>query len=229
MAVAFEIAVPDLGPLHRALAECGIDGAEIPEVARRLIRPPLTLRPDPTRLRGFDGDIAARLLRLDENCPDPQAKWKALSRAERKQAKRLWDWLGRDHGLSATPKGRPPKIDAVLVLYCIQSLCEATRQPHFKFSRPAGGGAPGGPMWRALNEALPIAQQFLALRFWTPIPNCDAEAIAEIAKLTRSKRFEKWCQRLWLGAKSDDVACSAAVFRLAVTYARKSRPRRRRR
>jgi hypothetical protein len=43
--------------------------------------------------RGFDGDMAARLLCLDKRRPDPGATWKALSYNERRRAKRLWNWL----------------------------------------------------------------------------------------------------------------------------------------
>jgi hypothetical protein len=226
-AIASSTTPPDRKPLLQALAECGVDDAEIAQVAQQLARPPLTFRPDPTRLRGFDRDTAARLLSVDENRPDPHATWKSLSRAQRKRAKRSWDWLARDHGLSATPQGRRPLIDAALVLYCIRVLCEASGQPRFKFSRPPAGDLFGGPMWRALNEALPLAQQFLAARFGTPaIPrnkiDHHAEAIAGIAKLTRSTQFEKWCRRLGLGPRADDVATNASTFRLAIAYARKS-------
>jgi hypothetical protein len=179
------------------------------------------------RLRSVLRYMAARLLSVEENRPDPDATWKSLSRAGRKRARRLCDWLARDHGLSATPQGRRPLIDAALVLYCIRVLCEASGRPRFKFSRPPAEGLFGGPMWRALNEALPLAQQFLAVRFGTPaIPrnkiDHHAEAIAGIAKLTRSRRFEKWCRRLGLGPRADDVATNAATFRLAIAYARKS-------
>jgi hypothetical protein len=225
-AIASSTTPPDLKPLFQALAQCGVDDAKIPQVTRQLVRPPLTFRPDPTRLRGFDRDMAARLLCVDENRPDPHATWKSLSRAERKRARRSRDWLARDHGLSATPQGRPPIIDAALVLYCIRVLCEASGRPRFKFSRPPAGGLFGGPMWRALNEALPLAQRFLEVRFGTPAipPNKidnHAEAIAGIAKLTRSRQFEKRCRLLGLGPRADDVARNAATFRLAIAKARK--------
>jgi hypothetical protein len=39
----FEISEPDLKPLHRALAECRIDPDQIPTVADRLARPPVSI------------------------------------------------------------------------------------------------------------------------------------------------------------------------------------------
>jgi hypothetical protein len=237
----------DLSPLCRALAECGVGADEIPSTARRLVRPPLSLGQtaagDPEigtgafrlyelakKNRTFDGDTAARLLRLHEGRPDPHAKWKTLSLAERKRARRLWTWIGETHGLSITPQGRSPVIDPALVLYCTRVLCEASGRPQFTFSRPADGGTPRGPMWRVLIEALPIAQRFLALRFRTPVIACSeinshAESVAEIVKRSRSKHFKDWCQKLDLGPEADNVAGNPSTFRLAIAYARKSRQR----
>ena len=252
----FESAEPDLGPLHRALAECGVAAERISHVAERLSRPPLSFGQSATgdpsiflgkeiqigtgeekgrlalKPRELDRDVAALLLRLNEGHPVPDAKWKTLSRAERKRAKRLWDWTGEAHGLSVAPQGRPPAIDPALVFYCIRVLCEASGLPQMEFSRPPSGGRPSGPMWRALIEALPIAQEFLALRFGTPAISRSeisdhAEAIAEIATLTRSEHFKKYCQQFGLGVGSDDVAANPATGRAAVYYARKSRPKRR--
>jgi hypothetical protein len=171
----------DFEPLNRALAECGICADQIEHVAKRLVRVPLPIgrsaagdpKPGatiqlggkqvklPTMERAFgadiDGDMAAFLLRLDEGKPDLDAKWDALSPAERKKAKRWWKWFGRAHGLSVTPQGRSPGIDSALVVYCARVLCEATGRPEFEFSRVCG--ILGGPMWRALIEALPLSAQ----------------------------------------------------------------------
>jgi hypothetical protein len=252
----FEIAEPDLRPLHRALTKCGVPAERSSHVAEQLSRPPLSFgqsaTDDPAIFAGmeiqlgtgaepgsptlipreFDPDVAARVLHLSEGHPEPDAKWKTLSRAERKRATRLWDWIGRDHGLSVVPKGRPPVIDAALVLYCIRFLCEASGRPQFEFSRPNNGGAPSGPMWQALIEALPSAQRFLAIRYGTLAISRDqigdhAEAIVEIVTLSRSRRFKKLSQLLGLGAKSDDVAAKPAQFRALFYYARKSSPKRR--
>ena len=216
--------------LYRALGKCPVGSDQISQVAQRLVRPPLSLRPVFNEPLHFDRDGAARLLHLDEGRPDPEAKWKALSRAERKRAKRLWDWTGSNHGLSVTLQGRPPIIDAALVLYCIRVLCEASGLPEFKFSRPADGGALGGPMWQALIEALPIAQQFLARRYGTPVIcrskiNDHAETIAGIVKLTRTKHFKDLCRELGLGSGCDDIAHKPSEFRLAIACTRKSRSR----
>jgi hypothetical protein len=252
-------APPDLRQLCRELNGCGVAADQIPQTAQRLARPPrlfgLSALHDPEMLsritiqlgadaaknrRGFDGDMAARLLSLDKRRPDLGATWKALSDNEKKQAKRLWVWLGKHHGLSSTPRGRPPELDAALVLYCARVLCEASGRDRFKFRRPTDGGKPDGPMWRALIEALPIAQRFLARRYRTPALtpqqiDAAAESIAEIVTLARSEGFANWSQEFGLGFGSHDVADAPASFRAAMMYARKkrrsarkSRPRKRR-
>jgi hypothetical protein len=198
----------------------------IPSVVKSLSRPPLSIArsacddPEPGATiqlghgkvgklsinRPFDRDVTARMLRVNEGRWDPEATWKGLSRAERKRAKLLWDWTGEPHGLSVPQQGRPPLIDAALVLYCTRVLCEAAGQKQFKFSRSITG-APTGPMWRALIEALPLAQRFLTLRYGgygmftigristkrAERRKIDpgAEAIAEIITVARSKPFEK--------------------------------------
>ena len=169
---------PDLRQLCRALNECGVAADQIPQTAQRLTRPPRLfglsalhrseMLSGAANQRGSDGDAAARLLSLDKRRPDPGATWKALSYKERPPAKRLWDWFGKHHGLSSTQRGRPPALDAALVLYCARVLCEASGKDQFTFGRPTNGVKPDGPMWRALIEALPIAQLFLARRYRTP-------------------------------------------------------------
>jgi hypothetical protein len=243
-----EVKEPDLGPLHRALAECGIAAEQIDQVAKQLTRPPLSIgrttsddrAADATiQLSGgrhrkvkniehpFDGDAAARMLRLNEGKPDPDAKWGTLSRAERKRAKRLWDWFGKPHGLSVTPTGRPPAIDPALVIFLTRVLCEATGGLRFPFSR--------GPMWRALIEALPLAQSFLAYRFGMPATgrtgttrrdlrvSSHLEGIAEVIRATRSTTFNNLCKMLELVPSSDDVAAKPSEFRVVIAYARRSR------
>jgi hypothetical protein len=243
-------APPELRQLCRALNGCGVAADQIPQTAQRLTRPPrsfgLSALHDPEMLsgvtiqpgagevkdqRGSDDDMAARLFCLDKWRPDPGAKWKALSYKERKKAKRLRDWLGKHHGLSSTPRGRPPALDAALVLYCARVLCEASGKDRFTFRRPTDGGKPDGPMWRVLIEALPIAQQFLALRYRTPALtphkiDAAAESVAEIVTLARSKGFAYWSQEFGLGFGSHDVADAPATFRAAMMYARKKRRRR---
>jgi hypothetical protein len=246
-------AQPDLRQLCRALSECGVAADQIEQTAKRLIRPPRSfglsaLHDDPDMLSratlqlgaGFDGDMAAWLLRFDKGRPDPGATWRALSYNERKQARRLWDWLGRHHGLRASPKGRSPELDAALVLYCARVLAEASGKDHFTFSRPPDGGKPYGPMWRALIEVLPIAQQFLARRCRTPALTRDeidaaADSIAKILTVARFKEFADWSRKFGLGPGSHDVAASPATFRAVIMCARKeqrrareSRPRKRR-
>lgn len=232
---------PDLRQLCRALSECGVAADQIEQTAQRLIRPPrsfgLSALHDDSEMRsrvtiqlgaGFDGDMAARLLCLKKWSPDPGATWKALSNNEKKQAKRLWDSFGKHHGLGSTQRGRPPELDAALVLYCIRVLAEASGKDQFTFSRPNDGGKPDGPMWRAQIEALPISQRFLARRYRTPALTPQqidfaTESIAEIVTVTRSDVFANWSQEFGLGFSSQDVADAPASFRAAMMYARKKR------
>jgi hypothetical protein len=259
----FGIAEPDLGPLHQALAKCGIAGEQVSRVAARLSRPPLSLgqslTDDPEifsgkefqigtgeelgrlilRPREFDRDMAAFLLCLNEGHPEPRANWKALSRAERKRAERLWNWTGKAHGLSVTPQGRPPAIDPALVLYCMCVLCEATDSPRFRFSRI--GDKITGPMWRALIVGLQLAQLFLARRFGTPAVgrinrtrhdlriDSRFEAIMEIVRATRSPTFKQLCETLKLRLTSDDIAARCNELRVTIAYARRSRSQKKRR
>jgi hypothetical protein len=95
-------------------------------------------------------------------------------------------------------------------------------------------------MWRALNESLPLAQAFLQRRY----PGYGARAIgrhtdtakrrsayridkhiegaAELARVVRSKSFEKLRCTQRLGPSAADVAASPATFRVVIAYARKS-------
>jgi hypothetical protein len=237
----FEIAQPDLQPLHQALAKCGVAPEQISQIAKQLSRPPLSFGQTATdhpvtfpgmknqletapktevlelKPREFDPDIAARMLHFNEGNLKPEAKWTKISRAERKRAKRLWDWTGQARGLGPTQQGRPPVIDSALVLYCACILCDASgRRPSRDLE-----GRPGGPTWRALIEALPLAQSFLAGRFGTPAITRHhiehhAETIFAILAVVRSKYFK-------LVPSSDSVAASPAMFRLAIAHARKSR------
>jgi hypothetical protein len=239
----FEIVdvTPDLKPLFSALTECGIryhrsrNPRALDRIMARLIEPPETLQiPTPAHTElvnsflktavPFDGDIAARMLRLDDGPPYSDATWDGLSRAERKRARRLWTWA-MDAGLDTTPQGRPHKVDVALVLYCARVVTEGCGQSHFKFSRPADGGAPDGPMWRALMAALPLAELFLARADGAPPrPPREirkrAEAVADIITTARSKEFNARCRELRLGPSANDIAEHPAIFRLALTLAR---------
>jgi len=215
-----DVAKPKLEALYRELAACRVPADKIQETAVRLVRPPvsigfLTLSEHATgaiekNFRPFDGDTAARMFRTG-------AKWKTLTRAERKRSKRLWDWTGRDHALRVTPRGRPAKIDPALVVYCMRVLCEASNRK-FRWSR-GEDGRPEGPMWRALIEALPLAQKFLAQRFDTLAIarhhiDRHAETVANIVVLTRE-----------LTIPAEQVGTSAHTIRLTVARARNSRSR----
>ena len=232
---------PEFSALHRALAECGIETKKIPSTAERLTNLPISFRVsswDPPETEsailsfvGFDSDMAARMLRLHEGKPDPEATWKNLTPSERKRAKRLWISMLAPDEPNVTPQGRPSEIDPALILYCTRVLCEASGKARFEFRRPMGGGAPGGPMWRALIAALP------------PEFNEHAETIAEIVAVTRSEKkpdrrvsrirlsdkFAEWCREFGLKQASSDVAEHPAMFRRAISLARRSRPPKRRR
>jgi hypothetical protein len=247
--------------LDHALAEFMFDAKARSHATRCLIRPPLALGQTISgdletdklakTLRRFDGDTAASLLRLHEGQPEPGIRWKMLSRAEKARAKRLWNWIGKTHRVKgSSPQGRPLVMDTALVLYCMCILSEYSFRKRFRYRRPMNGGAPGGPMWRALIAALPLAQFYLALRFGTTvnIPDeidgpigqlCDslknvvdvvtvtratgkhAANIADIVKLSRSKQFEKCCRSLDLRLDSNDVALKPPMYRYAIFLTRK--------
>jgi hypothetical protein len=253
--------------LYDAIAEFILDVEQSLQAARRLTRPPLALGQniagDPEKetgafhlyklakmRRGFDGNTAAYLLRLQEGQATPEIRWGMLSRAEKARAKRLWNWIGETHGLKSTPQGRPPVMDTALVLYCMCILSEFSGRRRFRYRRPKEGGAPGGPMWRALVAALPLAQIFLALRFRTTVNIPDeiagpvrqfcrnfkcvgdvtvvthstgkfAANITDIVKLSRSPQFKESCRDLHLRFDSDDIALKPSAFRYAIFHTRK--------
>jgi hypothetical protein len=238
----FEIVdiLPEQAPLFAALAECGLSTLLILQTATRLTELPESLHlPASGRAEHanalinniveFDGDMAARMLRVNERQLDPGATWATLTRAERKRAKLLWNWA-LDSGFDSSPQGRPSVIDSALVLYCSRLLAEACGTPEFMFTRPMNGGAPRGPMWRALMAALPLAESYLLRVNGEFAPrlreiNVHAETIAEILVVARqsSTQFAKFCWRFKLGLRSGDVAEHPAMFRYAVSHARRSR------
>jgi hypothetical protein len=236
----------ELGPLFRALTECGRRYCRIrnPRVLAqaigRLTEPPKSLQmPTPGRTElanslltavvPCDGDTAAYMLRLDEEMLDSDAKWSALSRAERKRAKRLWCWA-LDTSLDISPQGRPHKIDPALVLYCARVIAEGCGKPHLTISRSYEGSPPRGPMWRALIAALPLAQTFLASGCMqvhgAQEARVHAETIADILKTARSERFKARCQDLGLSTSANDVADRPGSFRYALARARALRSHR---
>jgi hypothetical protein len=262
--VPLDIQEPDLGPLRRELGACRIRADRIPDAVARLIRPPLKIAlsacadPEPGATinlgrgklgkfappdRAFDGDAAAVLLYLNEGRLDSQPTWKLLSRAERKKAKLLWEWFGKNHGLNVTPRGASPMIAVALVLWCMRALCEEAGRrefPRLSTSHPSATRKLSSPMWRALNEALPLAQSFLRRRYpGYGAPTIDRrvdaakkrgayridkhiEGAAELVRVVRSKSFDDLCRKWGLGPSADDVEASPATFRLAIAEARKS-------
>jgi hypothetical protein len=234
---------PEQEPLYNALAGLGLPKLQILKALSRLTEPPESLSlPDPERtetandllntLVEFDGDAAARMLRVSEGQHDSKATWRGLTSAERKRAKRLWS-RGLDAGLDTVAQGRPSKVDGALVLYCMRVLAEVCGHSRFKFSRPTDGGAPRGPMWRALMIALPLAASYLAsveglLRSPSEIV-WDSETVADLVTVARSKRFANLIEEWNLGLRSGDVARQPSTFRLALSLARRFRPLRPRR
>ena len=144
------MAVLDVTALQRALEACNVSAELIPETIKRLTHPPLSLHisasDDPKIELGFDRDDSARMLFLNEGKPDPKVRWTMLSPAERKRAKRLWNWaVNKPDCLNIAPQGRPSVVDTALVIYCVRVICEASGRQKFRTSRPPDGGAPRGP------------------------------------------------------------------------------------
>jgi hypothetical protein len=231
----FEIegVAPEADRLFRALLECGIQDPQVlAHTLERLSAPPVSLHvPSPGRISlmnqvidsivPFDKDIAARWLRLNDGSPDPDATSKSLTRAERKRAKRLRDWV-LDAGLETAPQGRPADIDGALVVYCTWTIAEASQKP-LTFSRPSAGGKPRGLMLGALMAALPLAQSFLMRADGTAGPNpheISSDAVAGIVATMRSPEFQACCRGLGIGTTAQNVAEHPGRFRLALTLAR---------
>jgi hypothetical protein len=154
--------VLDVTSLWYALDACGVSADRIPQTIEWLTRPPLSFHLSflDNAVAAFDTDGAAQMLRLMEGTPELEATWATLTSAERKRARRGWEMA---------PRGRPPVIDPALVIYCARVICEASGRQQFRFSRPATGGKAGGPMWRALMEALPRALSHLSSQFGEPV------------------------------------------------------------
>ena len=139
------------------------------------------------------------MFRLDQRAHNPDANWEDLSRAERKSARRLWTWA-LESSLDTAPQGRPNKIDPAMVLYCACVIAEGCGKPHLRFSRPALGGAPSGPMWRALMTALPLAHSFLNLGRRPEDMHTfggRAEAVVDIFENCPFQRVQGLLSRLW--------------------------------
>jgi hypothetical protein len=237
------VIAPEQEALYRALSGLPLSNRLILQAASRLTEPPKSLSlPAPERtqianeviheLVGFDGDMAARTLRLSEGQPDPEATWGALTLAERKRAKRRWNWAC-DAALDVAPQGRPSRVDSALVLYCMRVLAETCGHSRFKFSRPTDGGTPTGPGWRALMAALPLAASHLARVDSLSESSLQiawaAETVADIVTVARSKSFAKLSKQLNLGPRSDDVADRPGTFRYAVSITRRPRHQAKRR
>jgi hypothetical protein len=250
----------DLEPLWQALEACDTETERIQQTIVRLARPPLSLHfsaADDAETAeciklvvGFVDDEAARMLRLNEGKPDPEAGWAHLTRSERKRAERLWNWALKPDDLSVVPRGQPPKIDSALVLWCSRVLVEGIGRSHLAFSRPVEflparekeqSGQPKGPEWQALSATLkfvqvlidrvvPTAAGYVGAVVQIGDPR-HAETIAQIAKLDRkskdrsAKIFAKACRSLGLGSTADDVANHPQAFRFAVMMARVQRHR----
>jgi hypothetical protein len=225
---------PNVEPLLRELTQCGIrNGYVLLQTITRLTEPPASLEIPAWSLTeaanallkeivGFDCDAAARMFRLDQRQHNSDAKWKDLSRAERKRARRLWTWA-IESSLDTAPQGRPNKIDPALVLYCAYVIAEGCGKPHLRFSRPTLGGAPCGPMWRALMTALPLAYSFLDLgRRAEDVHafSARAEAVVDILKTGRSKEFKAYCRDSGIVMTSDCIAMHPSAFRLGFAHAR---------
>jgi hypothetical protein len=247
---------PELRTLRELLAKCPITPDQVPRILRELIRPPLSLGQllghDPEIFKGhvveldklgeldkaefvrkkriFDRETAEIFMGLSRTGPQSR-------RARRMQAKRAWEWIGEDHGLSISQQGRTPEIDPALVFYCYRLLLDATGASKIEIGRPHGGGAvkTNDPSWRVLIEALPLAQRFFEFRFGAPArrPPPKArlktssktyrhEAVAEILLTARSKHFAEACRKCGVSVEPNpsDVASNPPLYRAAFYYAR---------
>jgi hypothetical protein len=226
---------PSEQPLFDALSQLGIPNRRLIQAVVRLIKPPESLCVLPRErvetmnsilvsVNPFDGDVAARMLALQETGrPDPNATWKALTRTQRKRARLLWYWAS-DTGFGTARRGRPTEVDAALVLYSCHVIVEECGGAKFRFSRPATGGRPGGPMWRALIAALPLAESYLARIDGHNPPSLKIEhhieTIAEIITASRTKQFAARCRELGFKENASDIAKHPDTYRHAVMIAR---------
>jgi hypothetical protein len=230
---------PNVEPLLRELTQCGIRNCHVLlQTITRLTEPPASLEiPAPSLTEAanallkeivrFDGDAAARIFRLNRGRPNSDIKWKDLSRAERKRARRLWTWA-LESSLDTAPQGRPNKIDPAMVLYCACVIAEACGKPHLRFSRPALGGAPSGPMWRALMKALPLAHSFLNLGRRPEDMHAFGgrpEAVVDTLKIARSKEFKTYCRNFGIVVTSNGIAGHPSAVRLGLAHVRAIRHR----
>jgi hypothetical protein len=247
---------PELRTLRELLVKCPIAPDELPRVLRELVRPPLSLgqnlAPDPEMMKGyvielnkadefdrakfvrkkrvFDRETAEILMRLS-------ATGVRSRRARYMQAKRHWEWNGKNHGLSISQQGRTPEVDSALVFYGYRLLLDSTGASKIEIGRPHGGGAvrTNDPSWRVLVQALPLAQRFLEFRFGAPARRpppraalktsskaCRHEAIAEILLIARSKHFEEACRKCGVSVESapNEIARNPFPYRAAFYYAR---------
>jgi hypothetical protein len=244
----FEIAEveSELEPLFRALLGCRVkNNRALALTLERLSKPPETFYlPPPSRVKlansllkeivPFDHAIATSILPMGHRASVRNSEMH--SRAEYKRAKRRWDRM-LNVGLESSSRGRPAKIDGALVVYCARIIAEASEKPRFKISRPANGGTPQGPMFRALMESLSVAQTFLVRAYRSTaaeIRTISKHAVAEIVTTMRWPEFEACCRKLGIGTTAHHVAQNPESFRAALACARaqrrgKLRPKLRRR
>jgi hypothetical protein len=250
------IAVVQITPgedaLDAALMKCGlIETERREEVLCRLVELPASLREpidqrrglfgaSDSKLRNFfkpDGDTLAQLLCLNHGQLGAGATWKALSRAERMAARRLWDWFADLSDSSTYPKGRPAELDAALVLYLGFVLQEALGRRKFGYSTAADSSRRGGPMLRALMAALNVhvadeRRQQVALDCLGPIGVRETPAlpipatVLRVVKLANAQAFRTWADRFAFPLTSTAVADHPAEFRhLVALVARRRKPR----
>ena len=206
---------------------------KVSEIAARLLNPPEALRlplhvPEHgdlvsriiCELIPYDPDLAASMLRLQEHRGETEATDPEAERQRRARARRLWDFAMAPDG-KVSQWGRSSEIDSALILYFSRILSEATGRA-FRFSRPAAGGKPTGPMWRALTAAM-RANQAAKSPNGGPLAGTYEEALTKIIQSARSRQFAEICADWTLGPKARDVVEAPFAFRLALSMARSSR------
>ncbi len=168
---------PDLKPLFRALSECGKryhhirNHRVLAQTIARLSEPPASLQTPPPDASELANSLLKAVVPFNQDlqhlrCDATADSWIQI------QDGTLFCPLnanvqgggGRGSLKPGLPQlGKADRIKLTWHLYCIAlgSSAEGCGQMRFKLSRPPLGGPPGGPMWRALMAALPVAQSFL--------------------------------------------------------------------
>jgi len=215
--------------LCRALDECHVQyGISIDEARNRLTNVPQALiLPDDKADELLNLDLAG-LLRVSQGKPGGEvgpASWEQLNKKERRSAKKLAAYIG---SARLFPRQRPSEINIPLALYLVFAL-EELFEKKLPLSRPASGGTPRGPAFRAVLAAMALAQARAEPYAGKPRrpSNVGLASIIEITKtnefdhLLRQQGFERTSGCVfWHG---NSIALTVALARKRIVDARKAR------